>query len=241
MPFPRWIQRLRYERRVALAERGWSLLGLAVGSVLLLAGSDPWSRATVWVFLSEPLPALLAGFLASRLILNDAFQGLLPFLLTRQSAVRLWVLRFGLLASLIAWLLAWEWGVARYFSPEPRPYLPYLPLSGLVASLFFAAAASSLALWTRRPTTGDMFTLMWGLASLLLVFPSRYLHQTGIGPFFPFPVWFLHRRLTTFPDLAPLLQPAQRLPQHWLVLGLLTLGLLVAHPWLLRRLQQHGY
>lgn len=232
---------LNYERRAALADQGWSWVGmLAVFTVLNLALA-PGDRLEILVFFGEPLPAFLSGFLAARLVILDYEAGRLPFLLTRHSLRRLWTLRFALLMVAALITVSTQTILARAFSPNPyADYLGYLPLTGFVSTLFFVLSSSLVVLVLRQSLGGDLWTLFWGVLSVTMAFPTQEAHLTGLGPFFPFPVWFIHRRTTDYPELRSLLRASERIPEHLVALALLSLLLWALHAWALRRLKQYG-
>ncbi len=236
-----YFRLLNYERRVALADRGWSWVGLLIVFALLTLALDSGDRLDILVFFGEPLPAFLSGFLAARLIVPDYEAGRLPFLLTRCSLKRLWVLRFTLLMVVILVTISLQTMLARIFPPDPyEVYSRYLPLTGFVAALFFALSSSLLTSVLMQSLGGDLWTLFGGISSLMMVFPAKQAHLTGLGPFFPFPIWFIHRRMTEHPQLRPLLNVSERVPEHLVALASLSLLLFVLHAWALRRLEQYG-
>ncbi len=235
------IHRLNYERRVALADRGWSLVGVLAGALALYLLLGPQDRPDVTVFFGEPLPSLLAGFLASRLVMPDYAARRLPFLVTRRGLLRIWALRFALLMAGV-FLFALVHGLLVYLFP-PHPwdgYFAHLPVTGFAAALFFAASSSFLALVFRQSQAGDLWTLFWSLLSLLMIFPARDAAHTGLGPLFPFPIWFIHRRLSFLPQLRPVLLASERVPAHLAALTLASAVLVLLHVWALRRLQRQG-
>ena len=232
---------LNYERRIALPDQGWSLGGSLIIFVLLGLILMPSDRSDVWVLLSEPFPALLGGFLAARLILPDYEAKRLGFVLVRNGLIWIWGRRFILLMTLIFATVLVQTVVARVFPPEPwEESFCYLPLTGFVSALFFASSGSFVALLFRQSLAGELWTLFWGMANVLMVFPAREVHLTGLGPLFPFPVWFIHRRLVVYPQLHPLLHASERVPEHLWVLTLVSMGLIALHFWALHRLQQYG-
>ena len=230
-------QRWAYERRVALIDRGWSVVLLPLALAVLLGVSDPWARAEFWAFAGEPMLGLLGGVLAARLVAED---GALALLLMRRSLWRLWLERLGLVLAELALLDAVLTGLRWALPPEPQPYWVYLPWTGLVTAVFFAVTASLVAVFFRQPLAGEIWTLLWALPSLMLIFPASSALETGIGPFFPFPVWFIHRRLTAFPHLRPLLQASERVPQHLAALTVLAVLGVLLHLWALHRLRRSG-
>lgn len=230
---------LNYERRVALVDQGWSWVGMLVVFAVLTLALAPGDRLEIFVFFGEPLPAFLSGFLAARLIMPDYEARRLPFLVTRHSLKWLWTLRFVLLMGAVLINISIQTMLVRTLSPDPyENYLPYLPLTGFVAALFFALSSSLLALVLRQSLGGDLWTLFWGVSSLLMVFPAKEAHLTGLGPFFPFPMWFIHRKVTDYPELHFLLRASERVPEHLFALTLLSLLLLALHTWALRGLKQ---
>ncbi|MDQ7029721.1 MAG: hypothetical protein Q9O62_08070 [Ardenticatenia bacterium] len=234
-------QRLNYERRVALVDGGWSFMGLLVVAALLYSVLDPWNRPDVMVFFGEPMPALLSGFLAARLVMPDYESGRLPFLLTRRSLFQVWVVRFALLVMILLLATLAHGALLHVLPPDPwETYYAYLPLTGFAAAFFFAISSSLVTLSLRQSLAGDLWTLLWGGLSLLMLFPSEEPYHTGIGPFFPFPIWFIHRRITAFPQLRPWLQASERVPAHFGTLILYGILLVLLHTWTLRRLRQEG-
>ncbi len=232
---------LHYERRVALAEGGWSIVFMLAVAALLYGVLDPWNRPEVMVFFGEPLPALLSGFLAARLIVPEYEAGRLALLAVRRSLFKIWALRFTVLMMGISLAMLIHGFLIHVFPPKPQEaYFVYLPFTGWAAAFFFAASSSVLALVFRQALAGDVWTVFWGGLCLLMVFPAREPYYTGIGPLFPFPIWFIHRRLTAFPQLYPWLQVSKRAPAHLSALIVCGAGLVWLHHWALRRLQREG-
>jgi len=235
------LRRLNYERRVALADGGWSIVFMLVVAALLYGVLDAWDRPDVMVFFGEPIPALLSGFLSARLVMPDYESGRLPFLLTRRGLFWVWGFRFALLVMIILLTTLAHSALIHVLPPDPwETYYAYLPLTGFAAAFFFAASSSLVTLALRQSLAGDLWTLLWGSLSLLMLFPAEEPYHTGIGPFFPFPIWFIHRRITAFPPLRPWLQVSERVPVHFGTLILFGILLVLLHTWTLRRLRQEG-
>lgn len=234
------LRRLNYERRVALADRGWGVALMLIVAALLYVILDAWNRPEAMVFFGEPALALLSGFLAARLIVPDYESGRLAFLVTRRSLFGVWVFRFALLIMIMLLATLIHGALLYVLPPDPREtYFAYLPLTGFAAALFFAASSSFVTLAFRQGLAGEVWTLLWGGLSLMMLFPAKEAHRTGIGPLFPFPLWFIHRR-AQLPQLRPWLQTSERVPEHLVALTLLSIVLVFMHIWVLRWLRRQG-
>ncbi len=233
--------RLNYERRVAIADGGWSAVGMLTAAMLLYVVLEAWNRPDVMVFFGEPLPALLSGFLAARLIVPDYEGGRLSFLAARCSLFWLWAFRFALLIMIMLLATLTHGALLHMLPPEPwEIYYAYLPLTGFVAAYFFAASSSFVTLTLRHSLAGDLWTLLWSILGLLMLFPEKA-YLTGIGAFFPFPIWLLHRQISvSSPELRPWPQATERVPEHLGVLTLFSILLVFLHLRALRRLQREG-
>lgn len=233
------LRRIHYERRLALAEQGWSLALLVLVDGILIAVLPPNERLGILVFLGEPLPAMLAGFLGARILLPDLTAQRLTFLLMRRSWFRIWAFRFFVLLVWLFLYLGLHGAMLYYlFSPSVTISLQYLFLSAGSAGLFFAASSSLIALFWRNLLIADFWTLSIGMASVMFIISIQ--KKWMLEAFYTFPVWFVYRQSVFLPETWNILQISMRVREQFFTLNLVSLLCLLLHFWVFQNLRRQG-